>query len=192
MKNNAIDKNSREYLEKKVSSARHSLLLVLIFTVINLVMLLADGNSYFLFSASVPYYLTAFGIGMDMGMGTEGIGVFTTTALVISAVILAVYLVCWLLTKKKPAWYVVSAVLFAVDTVALVLIALGFDILTDNIMDLVFHAWVIIELFQAVSANKKLKNLPPEPVVDEATAAAVPAWQPAPVPEEPWNQPDKE
>lgn len=191
MKNNAIDKNSREYLEKKVSSARHSLLLVLIFTVINLVILLADGNSYFLFSASVPYYLTAFGMGMDMGMGTEGIGVFTTTALVISAVILAVYLICWLMTKKKPAWYLVSAILFAIDTVALVLIALGFEMMADSIMDLVFHAWVIVELFQAVSANKKLKNMPPEPIVDEA-AEAVPVWQPAPVPEEPWTQPDKE
>jgi hypothetical protein len=191
MNNKGIDKNSREYLEKKVASARHSLLLVLIFTVINLVMLLVDSNSYFLFSASVPYYLTAFGLGMDMGMGTSGIGVFTTTALVISVVILVMYLVCWLLTKKRPAWYVVAAVLFALDTVVLVLVALGFDAIADSVMDFVFHAWVIIELFQAVSANKKLKNLPPEPIVDEA-AEAVPVWQPAPVPEEPWTQPDKE
>ncbi len=191
MNNKGIDKNSREYLLRKVAGARHSLLLVLIFTVINLVILLADGNSYFLFSASVPYYLTAFGMVMDMEMGASGVGVFTTTALVISAVILIVYLVCWLLTKKRPAWYVVSAVLFALDTVVLVLVALGFEMLADSIMDLVFHAWVIVELFQAVSANKKLKNLPPEPIVDEA-ADALPVWQPAPVPEEPWTQPDKE
>ena len=65
----AVDKNSREYLENKMKSARHSLLLVLIFTVVNLVLLLADGNTYFLFSASVPYYLTAFGMGMDADAG---------------------------------------------------------------------------------------------------------------------------
>ena len=179
----AIDKNSREYLENKMKSARHSLLLVLIFTVVNLVLLLADGNTYFLFSASVPYYLTAFGMGMDAEMG---ISVFTTTALVISAVILAAYLLCWIFSKKRVGWYVVALVLFILDTVLLVRLALSFDALADSIMDLVFHAWVVLELCQALSCHKKLKALPPEPVAEPVPTAAVPQ---APVSDEPWNTP---
>ena len=54
MKNNVVDKTSPEYLVKQVAGSRSSLLMVLIFTVVNLAMLLLDSGSYFLFSASVP------------------------------------------------------------------------------------------------------------------------------------------
>lgn len=192
MKNNTpVDKNSREYRLRKLAAARSSLIVVIAFTVINLILLLTESNTYFLFSASVPYFLTAFGMGMDIGLGNPGIGVYTTTALVISAVIVAAYLLCWILSKKRSGWFVVAAVLFIIDTVLLVLVSLGLDALGENIVNLIFHAWVLVELFQAIAAAKKLKNMPAEPVVADA-AQTVPAWQPAPVPEEPWNQPDKE
>lgn len=192
MKNNIpVDKNSREYQVRKLATARSSLIVVIAFTVINLILLLTESNTYFLFSASAPSFLTAFGMGMDIGLGNPGIGVYTTTALVISAVIVAAYLLCWILSKKRSGWFVVAAVLFIIDTVLLVLLSLSVDTLRENIVDLIFHAWVLVELFQAIAAAKKLKNMPAEPVMADA-AQTVPAWQPAPVPEEPWNQPDKE
>ena len=159
MAKNAIDKNSPEYLLKQVAGGRSSLLTVLIFTVVNLVMLLLDSGTYFLFSASVPYYLTAFGIGMDMGMGEAGIGTFTLIALGISAAVLVLYLLCWLLSKKHPGWFAVALVAFILDTLALLGLALMMDLLTDSIMDFVFHIWVIVELVQAIRANGKLKKL---------------------------------
>ena len=162
MKNNTVDKTSPEYLLKQVAGARSSLLVVLIFTVVNLAMLLLDSGRYFLFSASVPYYLTAFGMGMDIGLGVDGIGTFTMVALVISAVILALYLVCWLLSKKRAGWLVVALVAFALDTLALLGFSMALEILTENVMDFVFHGWVIVELIQAISANGKLKKLPPQ------------------------------
>ncbi len=187
--NKNIDKNSREYLQSKVNNGRHSLLLVIIFTVINLVLLLTGGNTYFLFSAAVPYYLTAFGMGMDLGMDTVGIGTYTITALVIGAVILAVYFVCWLLAKKKVAWYIVAVVLFVLDILCLLGICLSLDLLSDSIMDVVFHAWVIVELIQSISCYKKLQALPPE----EEEIPAVPVAPAAPAePEEPWTRKDVE
>lgn len=167
MKNNTVDKTSPEYLLKQVAGARYSILLVLIFTAVNLVMLLLDSGRYFLFSASVPYFLTAFCIGMDMGLGYSGISTFTIIALVISAVILAWYLVCWLLSKNRPGWFVAALVSFILDTVAFVLVCMAVDTLADSIMDLLFHVWVIVELIQAISANKKLKNLAPREPVQE-------------------------
>ncbi len=155
-----------EYLCKQVAGARSSLLLILVFTVVNLVMLLLDSGKYFLFSASVPYYLTAFGIGMDLGAGAEGIGTFTMVGLGISAVILVLYLLCWLLSKKRAGWLTVAVVAFILDTLALVAVCLLLDALAESVMDLVFHAWVIWELIQGISANKKLKKM-----IEEASLA---------------------
>ncbi len=166
MNKNTVDKNSPEYLLKQVAGARSSLLIVLVFTVVNLAMLLADSGTYFLFSASVPYYLTAFGMGMDMGLGSSGIGTFTLVGLGISAVALVWYLLCWLLSKKRPGWLVAALVAFVLDTLALLGLSLAFDMLADNVMDFVFHAWVVVELIQDISANGKLKKLPAEPALE--------------------------
>lgn len=159
MNNKNAQKLSPEYLLKQMSGARSSLLVVLIFTVVNLAMLLLDSGRYFLFSASVPYYLTAFGMGMDMGFGSDGIGTFTLVALGISAVILVLYLLSWLLSKRRPGWLVAALVLFILDTLALVGLSLAMDVLAESIMDFVFHGWVVIELIQGISANGKLKKL---------------------------------
>ena len=44
-------------LENKYLSSRNNLLLVIIFTLINIVMAALGNDSYFLFSASIPYYI---------------------------------------------------------------------------------------------------------------------------------------
>jgi hypothetical protein len=178
MKNNAVDKTSPEFLQKQAAGARSSLLVVMIFTVVNLAMLLLDSGTYFLFSASVPYYLVAFGMGMDIGMGAESIGTFTVVALGISAVVMVLYLLSWLLSKKRSGWLVVALVAFILDTLALVLICLAFDALADSIMDFVFHAWVIVTLIQGINAGKKLKNLPAEAYEPEMVQPDAPAELP--------------
>lgn len=156
-----------EYLYKQVAGARSSLLMVIIFTVVNLAMLLLESGRYFLFSASVPYYMTAIGMGMDLGSGEAGIGTFTIVALVISAVILVFYLLCWLLSKKHPGWFVVAMIGFLLDTLALVGMCLLMGMLAESIMDLVFHGWVVVELIRAIGANKKLKKLAAQESVQE-------------------------
>ena len=63
-------------------------------------------NTYFLFSASVPYYLVFVGMGIENGFvdGAWNVkGTLTYTGLVIALVIVAVYLLCWLLSKKLRA-----------------------------------------------------------------------------------------
>lgn len=102
--NTPVDKNSREYLLRQVANGRYSLLLIVILTVVNLVMTILDTNTYFLFSASVPYYLVFVGMGIENGFvdGAWNVkGTLTYTGLVIALVIVAVYLLCWLLSKKR-------------------------------------------------------------------------------------------
>ena len=163
-RNKNTDKNSRENLQRQIASGRSSLLLILIFTVVNVLFVMLDVDRYFLFSASVPYYLTMLGKGLDNGFvdGPWDInGTFTITALVISVVILAVYLLCWLLSKKRIGWQTVALVLFIVDTLALVLFTFAlYDSPAVNIMDFIFHIWVIATLIHAIRADSKLKKLP--------------------------------
>ena len=161
-----VDKNSREYLQNQFSGGRSSLLAVLIFTVVNLVMVLLDTGTQFLFSASVPYYLTFLGKAIDnnFSYGDWDVnGTFTITGLVIGVVVLVVYLLCWLLSKKRGGWLTAALVLFILDTVALLIFTV--TLLEDpsaNIMDFVFHGVIIWQLIMAVRANGKLKRLPPE------------------------------
>lgn len=123
--NTPVDKNSREYLLRQVANGRYSLLLIVILTVVNLIMTILDTNTYFLFSASVPYYLVFVGMGIENGFvdGAWNVkGTLTYTGLVIALVIVAVYLLCWLLSKKRAGWLTAALVLFIIDTVALVVI----------------------------------------------------------------------
>lgn len=160
---NVNDKNTREYQENLYQGSRHNLLVVLIFTVVNLVMLLTGSGNYWLFSASIPYYLTAFGMMFDGYMNTlePVIGTFTITALVIAVIILAVYLVCWIMSKKRSGWLIVALVLFAVDTLGmLAMMLISGSGIAEWIMDIVFHAWVLISLSRGLIAASKLKNMP--------------------------------
>lgn len=152
-------KYSPEYLLKQTAGARASLLAVLILTVVSLAMLLLEIDMYFVFSATVPQYLTAFCMGIDIGQGYLGFGPFTAIALVVSAVVLVLYLLCWLLSKKRPGWLIAALVFFIIDTVALLVVSLLLEILTENILDLVIHAWVLFELIQGISANYKLEKM---------------------------------
>ena len=163
--NTPVDKNSREYLLRQVANGRYSLLLIVILTVVNLVMTILDTNTYFLFSASVPYYLVFMGMGIENGFvdGAWDIkGSLTYTGLVIAVVIVAVYLLCWLLSKKRAGWLTVALVMFIIDTVALVVIAFAlYDSPVTKLVDLLLHVWAVVELVQAVRGNRKLKELPP-------------------------------
>lgn len=163
---NPVDKNAPEYLTKQVAGGRYSLLLILIFTTINLVFLLLDANRYFLFSASIPYFMTALGMGMDYNLGGT---TYKYTALAISVVILVAYLACWLMGKKHAGWLIAALILFIVDTLGLVFFS--FTLLENpwgSILDYLFHGWAIVELIQAVRCAGKLKKLatqaPTQPV----------------------------
>lgn len=170
---NVTDKNSRGYQENLYKGSRNNLLVVLIFTSINLISLVTGGNSYWLFSASVPYYMTAFGMGFDAGVQGSAepmVGTFTITALVISVVILVAYLLCWIFAKKHHGWLIAAMVMFALDTLAMLALIVLLQInIADIILDIVFHGWVLFSLVRGVIAFNKLKNMP-EDVVEVPAA----------------------
>lgn len=171
--NPKVDFTQRQILESKYGKSRHNILLILVFTVINVVLLVTNSNSYFLFSAYIPYMLADLGMlftgsypkeyYMEMeiyGYDFHGKG-FLWAMLAAGAVVLAVYLLCWIFSKKnRMGWMIAALVLFCFDTILFVHM-LGFS--TDLILDYVFHGWVIVSLAMGISAGSKLKKLPEEP-----------------------------
>lgn len=185
--------SQRQVLENKYASSRHNILLVVVFTVINLILLVTNSNTYFLFSAYVPYFIADLGMllggkypaevytGELAGLEIAGNGFFVAM-LVTAIVIVVLYLLSWIFSKKKSGWMIFALVFFILDTLAMFALI---GISADQIIDILFHAWVIISLISGISAYSKLKKLPEEP--EEEPVEAVPAVNPVenPVDEEP-------
>jgi len=167
----------RERMESKYSSARMNLFIVVAFTVINIVMCLFDAESYFLFSAFVPYYMVLTGMVLcgkypaefyeDLGPVEFIDSSFLIIMIIIAAILVLLYLLCAIMCgKRKIGWLVAALVLFSLDTICLFMLA-GVSI--DMIVDYVFHAWVIWSLASGVYAHYKLKNMPAEDLVVDET-----------------------
>lgn len=155
-------------LTARYNSARHNILLVIAFTVINCVLYAVGSSSYFLFSAAIPYYLVMEGLYFTGKMPDEWYDAdfqpdpdsFLYICLAIAVVSIAFYALCWFLSKKHGyGWLVAALLLFVADTFVLFYYT-GFT--ADMIMDFVFHAWVLVSLVSGIVAAINLKKLPKE------------------------------
>ena len=168
---NAQPLSERALLENKYNSSRYNLLLVVIFSLINVLICVFGGDTYFLFSASLPYYIAFMGAFLggimpdeyyfEMGIAKEEL--LGTPALVIFAIIavvvIAFYFLFWLFSKKKVGWIIAALVFFVIDTVIMLVV---FGISIDMIVDALFHVWVLVSLISGIVNYYKLKKLPEE------------------------------
>ena len=161
--------SQRQQMERRYASARMNLLWVVLFTAINIVLLVSNSYTYFLFSAFIPYAIVDYGMIVCGKYPADFYGDLSqyqfldSTVLVVliavAAVICVLYLLCWIFSKKRRvAWLIVGLVFFALDTVFMLLGGIS----ADRILDIVFHGWVIISLTGGIIAHSKLKKLPAE------------------------------
>lgn len=171
----------RERLESKYNGARTNLLIALGFTLVNLVLLFFDSTSYFLFSLYVPYYIALLGCVLSGKMPSEFYvdewadlpflgGSFFAIVLGIVAIILILYVLCWIFSKKNRVGWLICALVFVIlDTIATVAL-LG--IAVDSIIDIAFHIWLLVSVIGGVSAHYKWKKIPEEVVETEESLEA--------------------
>lgn len=162
---------SPEALARGYKNARGNLLLVVIFTVINAILAFAGSSSYFLFSAYLPYYSVIFGLVITGRLDADADFQIDEKYLVyfvgFAVLVLGLYLLFWLFSKKHYGWLIPALVFFALDTLFLLRDSFGgFDF--SLLMDVVFHVWVLISLALGISTGVRLKKL------DAAEAAAAP------------------
>lgn len=168
---NSVQSTQREKYEQKYKISRGNLLLVVVFTAINLLLLATNSNTYFLFSAFIPYCITATGMLLCGRFpdefytdGVENMAFFSDSLfvafLLISIGITLLYLLAWFMSSKnRVGWMIFSLVFFGLDTIGMLLIN---GISTEEIFDILFHAWVIYYLVIGITSHYKLKKLPPD------------------------------
>lgn len=163
------DASQHEILASRFYSTRHNLLLIVIFSLINIILLVTNSGTYFLFSAFIPYMFVDYGMyfcGLYPAEYYEPHTEFFDTSFmivccIIAAVVLLLYLLCWIFSKKpRVGWVIAALVFFVMDTIVMLLAVAN---LAENIIDILFHAYVIFSLSRGIYSYYKLQKLPVEP-----------------------------
>lgn len=168
---NSFNKSTQITLSEKFkyayTSARITFIIAVALTLVNVVLLLFGSDTYFLFSITIPYQIVVTGMlytgklpiegEMTANMSEAAIIVFVA----IAVVILAVYFLCFLFSKKKVGWMIAGLILFVADTLYfLVAVISSFEVLA--LMDLLFHGIILAYFVRGVSGYYKLKTLEKE------------------------------
>lgn len=173
----------RNKLLSRYDSSRGNLLIVMLFSLINLIILAVGGNSYFLFSASVPYaigdmamylcgkYPQEFYTAEELSAGEFLNNTVFVIMLAAAFICIAFYFLCWLMSKKHGVgWLIAALAAFVLDTLFMFWWYVSF---ADIVLDIVIHIWVLVSLIMGIIAYFKLKKIP----VEEAAAVEEPVAQ---------------
>lgn len=129
--------------QQNYKTARYALLGLILVAVINIALLFAEFDIYFM-SGVFLFYLLSFGTKL---MGR--------TAYVLSAVlILALYVLCFVLSKRKRGWLVAALAMVCIDTLLLVFFALGSGEFITFLMDILYHGSALWLLGMGVKNGK--------------------------------------
>lgn len=164
---NNDNQSTREDRINRYKSARTDLIVIIALTVFNIVLLLFGSETFMIFSASVPYMAVIIGLLLNGGIDDVYIESGLEIGITVAFVILAIYFVCWLLSKKNYKWLTVATVLFCIDTLATII--MYSDAFIDGIIDIIIHILAVYFLITGVINGKKAKNMPEETVEADYT-----------------------
>ena len=162
----------RAALYSKFSAARMNILLLIVFSVINILSLTLGSGAFFLFTGAIPYQIVDIGMKLcgfeseeyytQLGIAPTFDKAFLTVFILIAVAVLTIYLICWIFSKKRGGvWLKVALALVSADTMAMLL---GSNMNTI-LFDAVFHIWLIVIIFIGISSYDKLRAMPRE--IDE-------------------------
>ena len=164
----------RQAMENQYKVSRMNLLIAIVFTLINIIMALTAADTYFLFSAMIPYHLVVMGMYLCGKLPAEYYegsmsdyiffdNSYLVGSIAIAALCLVALALCWFFSRKQKTGGLIAAlVLFIIDTVGMFYL---YGFAADMLINIFFHAWVIFYLINGIRACKKLKFLPEdEPV----------------------------
>lgn len=165
----------REKYEKMYGQARSNLLLMLVCTVINVILPFIRSDLRFLFSASIPQMMSSVAWAFaDLQLPWY----WTAMPIAVGVLLLAAYLLSWIFSKRHGGWMVASLVLFSVDCVATVWLAIASfveagssdpDLFSIGMMVL-FAVWVMYYLVRGVVAWSRLRTMPTREECEAARA----------------------
>ena len=125
-------------------STRSSLIVAIIFTIINILFFVLNYDTYFLFSIFVPYILPIIFQETSLYIVSIGISVF----------ILLIYITLIILSKKNVMGYTISLILYIIDTLALIILGIIYEMTGELIIDYIFHGFIIWILIKGIKNYK--------------------------------------
>ncbi len=183
---------TKEIYQRELLTSRMNLLLSVIFTVVNLVMVMFDDSTGFLFSAAIPHY-TSFFFAFNCGILSESYynsyyevyengkyaetwqetfpfldpSIFWTVFAISILIIIGLFLL-WFFSKKHRICSVITLAYYIVDTIFLLGAAFLLGMGGINlILQLLFHAWIV---YYAVLSVRAWKGIDTAPTAAEAAA----------------------
>ncbi len=140
-------------VKRKYESARSNLLLVILFTAINMILLLLNSGITFLFSASLPQIFVVLGSYIGEMWYLPAV---TVIGVILGVLSLGVYVLCYFLSKKRSGWMIVAFVWFVIDWLSMIFgFVFIFEVGFGAIIDVVFHVWITIYLVSGMRYGKE-------------------------------------
>ena len=135
-------------------TARSILWILLIMSAANVLITLLGSDTYFVFTNFITYLAAVYArVFYDYTQDP----VYLVIGILVALVILAVYLLCCLLSKKKRGWLTAALVLFSVDTATMLLyyvIELSLADMLSDILDFACHGLVLWALIAGVRRSR--------------------------------------
>ena len=145
----------------KFSRARGTLAVVVLFTLVNMFLLLFGSDFYLLFSATVPFLLTWEAVDHAAFFGFDA---FAITFIFLAFLGTIFYVVFWLLSGRYRVFMLVAMIFFIVDTIIFLgylglifLMGYGFDFFF--LLDLAIQVWIMVSLISGTIAWARLRGV---------------------------------
>ena len=159
---------------RKYDSSGKNLLLMIVFTIVNLLLLAFNVDIGFAFSAVVPQLVLSYGLAFADIFGATA----TVLGIAICLIILGVYALCGFMSKKNPGWMAAALVLFSIDSAAVIFMMIAWGEFLPWLIDILFHCWIMFYLIRGTVLGFRLKaageftaSLPAAPLQQEASEA---------------------
>jgi hypothetical protein len=149
----------RQTLLRRISISRGNLLLMTIFTIVNMMSYWFEWTFILPFSAFLPFSIFTFGYFFSIEWADQSLFI---AGIVLSASVLLLYFLGYFLSKNKPGWLTLMLAMYIFDTLVMIFLYITIYFDGSMILDVLFHVWVLYYLINGVLAVKKLKNLPEE------------------------------
>lgn len=152
--------NLHQTYQRRIQSARGNLILMVVFTIANIISYWFEFGFMLPFSAFLPFTIFDFGYYFSIELNDPSLFI---TGIAIASFIILIYVLGYFLSKKKPGWLTPMLAMYIFDTLVMIYLFTGVFIFNGSmILDILFHIWVLYYLINGVIAVNKLKRLPEE------------------------------
>ena len=140
-----MDKRENRYL-----GDRSWLLIIALFTFINMVFIVTEMDRSFYFSAFIPLVASTYAHYFFTG------SLRIVTAVVFCVLFVVIYLVSYFSSRKNYLWFLVAAIVYTIDLAAMIMFVLTNGFQTYWILDLALHAAALFFLYRGFFIGRKL------------------------------------